>query len=112
MKDETFYLNKIDNQAELTEKELDDLVFGYSIENSYGENARWTRPVESIVQLQDRYFLIKWEEGLTEYQENEFLSQPEEVERHTYEKVIKTVVNEWIPKTEDKKNTKSNQMER
>lgn len=52
--------------------------------------------MESIVCLCGRYFSIYWEEGLTEYQENEFYDQPEEVEKHEYDKTIHVVV--WVPK--------------
>lgn len=52
--------------------------------------------MESVVCLCGRYFSIYWEEGLTEYQPNEFYDQPEEVEKHEYDKTIHVV--EWIPK--------------
>lgn len=85
---------KIETGEKLTEKELSELVWGYSIETSYGDNNRWTRSVTSIVQLGDKYFSIDWEEGLTEYQDNEFFAQPVEVVKKTYEKTI--TVTEWV----------------
>ena len=90
------FLEKIDSGKELSEGELRDLICRYEIERKYRENRRWTRDVESIVCLCGRYFSIYWEEGLTEYQENEFYDQPEEVEKHEYDKTIHVVV--WVPK--------------
>ena len=87
--------NKIINKEELTEHELSRLACDYSIEDSRGENRRWSRTVTSIVELNDRFFAIVWEEGLTEMQENSFYDQPYEVELNEYEKVQVIKVREW-----------------
>lgn len=92
---EEIMVNKIQNGEELTEEELEKLVWNYGIESDYGENRRWARHVTSIVKLCDRYFSVGWEEGLTERQENEFYEQPYEVKKHIYEKTI--IVTEWVP---------------
>lgn len=93
-------LRKIDSGEELTEDELKELT-EYEIEQEKGENRRWTRTITSIVELFGRFFALEWEEALTEMQENEFYSQPYEVEKVTYEKTI--TVTEWKPlKKEDK----------
>lgn len=89
---EKVLLEKIDNNEKLSKSEIRELVCN-SIEDQYGDNDRWTRSVESIVQIGNRFFSICWEEGLTEYQENEYYSQPIEVEQVTYEKTI--TVTEW-----------------
>ena len=68
----------------------------YKIEQTYGDNLRWSREVKTICQLGDRYFCLNWNQGLTEMQEDEYDYQPYEVERHTYEKTI--VVTEWVTK--------------
>ena len=95
---ESIIINKIDSHEDLTEKEISRLVFNYDIENTYGENRRWTRSVSTIIRLGDRYFCIEWEEGLTECQTNEYFEQPYEVEEHEYEKTI--IVREWRKKNE------------
>ena len=87
-------LTKIDSGEKLSEKELKFLV-EYEIERHAGENRRWTRSIESIVEIGGRHFSVDWEEGLTECQENEFYEQPVEVEMHEYEKTI--TVREWTP---------------
>lgn len=96
MKDfEKEMLEKIDAGEKLSESELAELCNEHSIWYQEGDKGRWTKSIESIVDLDGRYFSIIWECGLTEYQENEFWNQPVEVRKHTYEKIIK--VTEWIP---------------
>lgn len=61
----------------------------------YDENRRWTRGATSVVSIPveggERFFAIYWEEGLTEYQENEYWSA-EEVELQMDMKQIKIEV--------------------
>lgn len=92
-------LRKIDNGEKLTRSELCDVIFEYEVETEYGENRRWSRSVNTISEIGNRYFSIDWEEGLTECQENEYYDQPIEVEKKTYEKTI--TVTEWIPVNKD-----------
>lgn len=91
---EEIMVKKIENGEPLTEAELSEVVSEFAVESDYGDNRRWTRTVTTIVKLCDRYFSIDWEEGLTEYQENEFYNQPFEVRKETYEKTI--TVTEWV----------------
>lgn len=102
IKEQEYYLehfdeimvNKIDAGEKLSEIELRKIVYECNeISKDYGENRRWTRSVQSIVELCNRYFCIQWEEGLTEYQDNSFYEQPYEVKRHDYTKTI--IVTEW-----------------
>lgn len=95
---EEIMVQKLSEKKSLSEREISTLVNEYGIESSYGENRRWTRSVSTVVKLLDKYYWINWEEGLTEYQSNEYFDQPYEVERHEYEKVIKVV--EWVRKDE------------
>lgn len=85
-------LKKIDNNEELSKKEIIDML-EYEIEREYGDNRRWSRSVISIISINDRYFSICWEQGLTECQEDEYNNQPVEVKKHTYNKTIE--VTEW-----------------
>ena len=83
-------VSKIDAGENLTERELDEFhLCGNDIE--YGENRRWTRTVTTEVEYQGRFFIIIWEEGLTENQENEFYNQPYEVEKVTEVQTISVV---------------------
>ena len=49
-------------------------------EEEYGEPHRWNTPVDRIIKVEDRYFMIFCFQGNTEYQENYYDQQPEEVE--------------------------------
>ena len=95
-------LKKIDSGEKLKKNDIRE-VLEYEVESEYGDNRRWSRSVTTISQIGDRYFSTNWDEGLTEYQENEYYEQPVEVEKNTYEKTI--TVTEWVPvnnKREDK----------
>lgn len=87
-------LNKIDEGQSLTERELKTLIWEYEVERDEYEQRRWTMGVCSIVCLNDRYFSICWEEGLTEMQEDEYEYQPEEVKPIEYKQM--RVIREYI----------------
>ena len=74
-------VDKIDNKIELTEDEVRNLVFREAYEVTAGENRRWSRTISSLFEYEDRLFMIYWEQGLTESQENTFYDQPYEVEK-------------------------------
>lgn len=78
-KEEKDYLFKIDNGICLSESELKYLVFNYSIEDIEGDSSRWTKHMDTVVELNGRMFMIPWESELTENQENDFYEQPKEV---------------------------------
>lgn len=78
----------------LSEREIQDLINEFEIETIKGDDNRWTRNMETIIQINDKFFSIYWQEGLTEMQPNEYLDQPRQVKKHTYQKMI--TVTEWI----------------
>ena len=88
---EYIMLNKLDNNVDLTDEELSRLVGEYEYSEELGSKHRWTQTVHTVVKLDNRFFMVDWEQGLTEYQPNSFMTQPYEVEE--YEKII--VVKEW-----------------
>lgn len=89
-----YIIGKIDAGEKLSEKELKELRWDFNeADTIYGENRRWSRSVRSIIEICGRYFALDWEEGLTEYQDNEFYNQPFEVEKKEYQKTI--TVTEW-----------------
>lgn len=67
------------------------------VDAEYGENRRWSRSVNTIVQIGDRFFSIGWEEGLTEMQPNEYLGD-DIVEVRKVKKVIEVEQWEEVPK--------------
>ena len=60
----------------------------YSISATYHESKRWTTPVTSICKVGTRYFKVDWDEGLTEYQDNQYLYNPTEVYEATANVII------------------------
>ena len=95
------FVEAFDSGVEINERTL--LGYAYGSEVEEGENRRWSRSMTSIVEVKGRYFSIKWENGLTEYQENSCYDQPVELEKVEYDKIIPeyTVhVTDWV----DKKN--------
>lgn len=98
MKDyEKWFLEKYDHGEEFDEEELKELRWELEeVATSYGENRRWSRTVTNYFKVGDRYFSLDWEEGLTEYQPDEFFEQPVEVEKYEHEETI--IVTNWIEK--------------
>jgi hypothetical protein len=77
-----------------TEDELSELAMEFKqFDLIKGEYRRWSRTMETILNIKDKYFSIKWESGLTERQEDEFYNQPKEVE--LIQKEITTTVNTY-----------------
>lgn len=71
---------KWENGEDLTETELWGLTMFSKKDIELGKG-RWTQSMQSIIQVNDDLFLaVNWEKGLTETQENMFLSQPYRVE--------------------------------
>lgn len=97
------YIDKIDNGESLTERELRAFVWevGEEVDRDEGENRRWSRSVNVVKQVDERFFSINYEEGLTESQDNEYYEQPVEVVKHEYEKTI--TVTEWKPINKEEK---------
>lgn len=96
------FLDRYDNgHGGFDEQEIRNIiVYGFEddenvklVATQYGDNNRWTRGVDEYYLIQDRYFCFPYEEGLTEYQENEYFIQPFEVRR--VEKKITMTVVEW-----------------
>lgn len=85
--------NKIINGEELNRSELSKLAYNADYDE-YGDNRRWTQDVSSVIKLKDKYFMIHWDQGLTEMQEDEFYNQPFEVKQIETEKTI--IVKEWV----------------
>lgn len=76
-------------EQNFTESELSDLVYEYDrFDFIEGEDRRWSRYNLIILKIEDKYFEIGYDEGLTENQENSYDSQPVEVELSEKERVI------------------------
>ena len=108
--------SKLKNKT-FTEEELQELVQDYLFTNQgdrieyeiidtiYDDELnRWSRNVQTIIKYKNKYYSILWEEGLTEYQDNEFYEQPYEVIKKT--KVIEQ--DYWISPDKEEKETQPN----
>lgn len=91
-------VSKIDAGENLTERELEKFRW-YGNDVEYGENRRWSRTVTTEVEYDGRFFIINWEEGLTEFQENWFYDQPYEVEKITETQTV--VATKYIKKEQN-----------
>lgn len=91
-------VEKIDGKIELTEDEVRNLVFREAYEVMSGENKRWSRTISSLFEYEDRFFMVDWEQGLTESQENMFYDQPYEVEKTVTTRTIEVEDVTYIKK--------------
>ena len=95
------FLTRYDNKETFTEDELRDIYWGdlegdegvEEIDEEIEEKRRWSQFVYKYVMIGGRYFCLTADIGLTEYQDNSYDYQPEEVK--PVEKVI--TVTEWVP---------------
>lgn len=93
------FLERYDKKEKFSESELEELeYFGEGIDRIEGANRRWTRTIKNIFKVEDRYFALEFEEGLTEMQDNMYYNQPYEVEK-VFEEITTVVIN-YIKKGE------------
>lgn len=71
---------KILNGVQLKEDEVSLLVYG-EVEDLpiqaefYGEDTRWQRYIYIVLKVDDRFFMVHYAKGLTEFQENDYEAQ-------------------------------------
>ena len=84
--------SKLKNGERLSEKEIRYLVWDSDgfIEEIEGDDHRWQKEMQTIIDVDGQLYAIDWMRGLTECQENEYLEQPYKVKK----------VEKVIPKTE------------
>lgn len=80
--------NKLKNGELLSENEIKHLVWDSDgfIEEIEGDDHRWQKEMQTIIDIDGQLYAIDWMRGLTECQENEYLDQPYKVRK--VEKVI------------------------
>ena len=99
-KEAEHYLNKLDNGEELTERECLDMAYEFDIENNYVSYRGWSRMVETICDLNGRYFKVFWDQGLGELKSDACYEQPYEVELNEYDEVRTVHIREWRKKND------------
>ena len=91
------------NIGSFTEDELKNLWDGFGlddvemtfVEETRGEDRRWSHLDSRIYQIGDRYFEFFCDVGLTEYQEDTYYNNPREVRKETKE--ITTTITTFYP---------------
>lgn len=75
-------ISKVKERKELTEKEIEYLVdYGKFVDEIEGNDHRWQKEVQTIIDIDGELYAIDWMRGLTECQENEYDEQPYKVKR-------------------------------
>lgn len=95
--EEILYNKIIENDYEIEDKLAECIVYNCSIQNYYGDNRRWTRTVTSIVEINNHFFEIEWEEGLTEMQDD-FFFETKLIEVERKEEIVTHTVIKWVKK--------------
>lgn len=107
------FLKRYDAGDKFNERELDNIFWldfdededdtCRLIEEEYGENRRWSRSYTRYVSINERFFELTADEGLTEYQETSYWDQPREVNWTSVTKTITVTENQWTYVERDNK---------
>ena len=99
------FLFRYDNGEEFSESELQHLFWGdleaeegddiQQIDEEYDEPRRWTRNHTIWIKVNERYFELNADEGLTELQDTSYWRQPQEVRLNRVTRTIVVTENEW-----------------
>ena len=85
------FLKKYDSGEKFTEAELYSMHLNFEeIETTYEGKRRWSRRATTIFKIGNRCFCLKWDQGLTEMQEDEYYEQPYEVYPVKHTKLCET----------------------
>lgn len=96
MTDEEFLKRYDSGEPDFTEDEIEKMAYGglgNYVDKIGGECDRWTQDMETIFEVNGRFFAVSWLRGLTEMQENYF----DDAEVYEVEKKEK-VIFEWVGK--------------
>lgn len=83
-----FCFSSMENMID--KEDMDAITF---IDEQDGDSGRWTKHKTTIFKVNNDLWCVEWEEGLTEYQENEFYDQPYKVK--CIEDVV--IVKKYVP---------------
>ena len=88
-------IQKLNDEINLSESEL-SYLHEYAIKDIEGDSGRWSRMISSIIEFNNQTYILFWENGLTEYQENSFYEQPVKVKIEKVTKVVTVEVTNYI----------------
>ena len=99
MTNEEFLQRYDSGKSKFTYDEIREMAYeelGNCIDVIEGESLRWVQAVETIFEVEGRYFAVSWFRGLTEMQENDFDCS------EVYEVVKKEkIIFEWVMKEDE-----------
>lgn len=90
--DELSIEDKMERGIPLSESDMSELVCGYEVYTEECGAGRWTVNTRTVVEIDGQQYVIEWDKGLTENQENFFHTQPVKCHLDTEEVVIKKTV--------------------
>ena len=76
-----------------TKEQVRELVWEAEVETINGENRRWSRSNTTIVEFENKFYDLYWEEGLTEMQDDEFEAQDAPEVKQIEETIV---VKKWV----------------
>lgn len=87
------FLRKFDNGEEFSSEDIHDICYEFKeVDYIEGEESRWSRWIDVVVEVDGRYFMTGYDKGLTEYQEDDFYNTTV-IEVKPVEKTV--LVKEW-----------------
>jgi len=92
-----YFLYLIDNHYDFDEEDIKMFIECCEINRIPQELRRWTRWINSICEAKDRYFVVGWDQGLTEHQENIY-SDSYITEVTPIETTKRIIVTQWRDK--------------
>jgi hypothetical protein len=81
-------------KRKFTEEEVKELIYGWDVETITGEDRRWSRIDTVIVELDNKFYKLWYDRGLTESQEDTFEAQEADEVVQVEETVV---VKKWVP---------------
>ena len=96
MTNEEFLKRYDSGEPDFTEDEIEKMAYGglgNRVDEIGGECDRWIQAMETIFEVNGRFFAVSWYRGLTELQEDDF----DDAEVYEVEKKEK-VIFEWVEK--------------
>lgn len=94
---DNYFLYLINNNICFDSEDIAEFIDRYEIKRNPQEPRRWSRWVECICKIQDRYFITGYDQGLTEYQEDEYYDN-EIIEVQPIETIKQIAVTYWVNK--------------
>lgn len=85
---------KLKNGEKLSEHEIEHILReSNKVDEIEGDDRRWSRWMQTIIDIDDEYYMVEWDKGLTEMQEN-YYESVSKVKKET--RIVTKEVTDWI----------------